>query len=160
MCIRDSEPINDHHYAREIVYDHAMQISTVPAEETVIIVAHGPIDPSDNSKQLSLMTNIANHVQRKGHFHEVIPFSLQDDASPEVRADNVKRLRETIEMNTANNRRVLIVTTLMSSEVIQARVERELAGLSYFLNSNGLVEHPYFLEWINEAIINEKARDF
>ena len=152
-------PINDHHFAREIVYDFAMQISTNPAEETVILVAHGPIDPSDNSKQLRLMTNILEHVQRKGRFYDVIPFSLQDDASPQVRADNVKRLRETIEVNTVNNRRILIVTNLMSSDVIQAKVERDLAGLTYIFNSNGLVEHPYFVDWISEAINNLEAQD-
>ena len=151
--------INDHHFAREIVYDFAMQVSTNPAEETVVLVAHGPIDHADNSKQIRLMTNILEHVQRKGHFYDVIPLSLQDDASPKVRADNVKRLRETIEVNTANNRRVLIVTNLMSSDVIQARVERDLEGLTYTFNTSGLVEHPYFVDWISETINDQKARD-
>ena len=151
-------PINDHHYAREIVYEHAKQISTNPAEETVILVAHGPIDPSENSKQLRLMANIMEHVKQKGRFYDVLPFSLQDDASPNVRANNVKRLRETIQENTANSRRVLIVTNLMSSDVIQARVEQDLEGLSYVFNSKGLVEHPYFVNWITEAINNDQDR--
>ena len=155
--IRFLAPINDHHFAREIIYDFAMQVSTNPSEETVILVAHGPIDPADNSKQLELMTNILEHVQRKGQFYDVIPSSLQDDASPEVRADNVKRLRETIEINTANNRRVLIVTNLMSSDVIQARVKRDLNGLTYAFNANGLVEHPYFVDWISETINFQEA---
>ena len=103
------------------------------------------------------MTNISEHVQRKGRFYDVIPLSLQDDASPEVRADNVKRLRETIEMNTANNRRVLIVTNLMSSDVIQAKVERDLNGLPYTFNANGLVDHPYFVDWISETINVQEA---
>ncbi|MFL2873522.1 MAG: hypothetical protein ACJZ8M_09355, partial [Pseudohongiellaceae bacterium] len=143
----------------EIVYDFAMQVSTNPAEETVILVAHGPIDPVDNSKQLKLMTNILEHVQRKGHFYDVIPLSLQDDASPEVRADNVKRLRKIIEENTAHDRRVLVVTNLMSSDVIQARVERDLNGLTYTLNTNGLVEHPYFVDWISETVNEQETRD-
>ena len=71
----------------------------------------------------------------------------------------MKRLRETIEVNTANNRRVLIVTNLMSSDVIQARVERDLKGLTYTFNTSGLVEHPYFVDWINETINDQKARD-
>ena len=71
----------------------------------------------------------------------------------------MKRLRETIEVNTANKRRVLIVTNLMSSDVIQARVERDLEGLTYTLNTSGLVEHPYFVDWISETINDQKARD-
>ena len=153
------EPINDHRLAREIIYDFAMQISTNPAEETVVLVAHGPIDPADNSKQLRLMRNILEHVQQKGNFYDVIPLSLQDDALPDVRAANVKRLRETIEVNTANNRRVLIITNLMSSDVIQARVERDLKGLSYTFNTNGIIEHPYFVDWISEAIDEQEARE-
>jgi hypothetical protein len=47
----------------------------------------------------------------------------------------------------------------MSSDVIQAKVDRDLAGLAYIFNSNGLVEHPYFVDWISEAINNQEAKD-
>jgi hypothetical protein len=47
----------------------------------------------------------------------------------------------------------------MSSDVIQAKVERDLTGLTYTFNSNGLVEHPYFVDWISEAINNLEVQD-
>ena len=154
------EPINDDHYAREIVYDHAMQISTDPADELVILIAHGPIDPTDNLDQLKSMANISQHVQQKGRFYEVIPFTLQDDASPNVRAKNVKRLRETVEMSMSEGRQVLVVTNLMSTGIIQAKVERDLEGLSYIFNGKGLVEHPYFVEWIKHQVKDDETMEY
>jgi len=145
------EPINDHIYAREIVYEHAMEISKDPQQETVIIVAHGPIDTADNAKQLQIMQNIAKHVQGKGNFHSVFPLSLQDDADPNTRSENVMRFRNLVEQNSADSRRTLVVTDLMSSEGIQSRVKKDLDGLDYAFNEKGIVSHPLFIEWVKDT---------
>jgi hypothetical protein len=145
------EPINDHVYAREIVYEHAMEISKDPQQETVIIVAHGPIDAADNAKQLQIMQNIAEHIQDKGNFHSVLPLSLQDDADPDTRSENVMRFRDLVEKNSTQGRRTLVVTDLMSSEGIQSRIKKDLDGLEYAFNEKGIVSHPLFIEWVKDT---------
>ena len=86
-------PPNDDPIVAEMLLDHAMEISENPAEEVVIIAAHGPSLPEDNEKQLAMMANLAKIVQDDGGFAAVHSATLQDDAPPEVRDANVAKLR-------------------------------------------------------------------
>ena len=146
------EPIMDNYFARKIVYDHALEISSDASNEIVLLVAHGPINSDDNVSLLKSMTNISEYVKQEAGFYDVIPISLQDDAAREVRAKNVEMLREIVATNTIEGRQALIVTNLMSSGIIQARLRDDLAGLEFIFNEKGLVEHPDFVTWISKTV--------
>ena len=154
------EPIGDHPLAREIVLDFANEISEDPSNEVVLIVAHGPVSGEDNALQLKMMDNISSYLSANGGFLEVMPLTLQDDAPPEVRAANVQRMREFVSTRSYNGRDVLIVSNLMSGKGIQRRVERDLEGLTYSFNPNGVATHPLFREWIEVSVQEslEKSR--
>ena len=104
------------------------------------------------------MTNISDYVKQEAGFYDVIPISLQDDAAREVRAKNVEMLREIVATNTIEGRQALIVTNLMSSGIIQARLRDDLAGLEFIFNEKGLVEHPDFVTWISKAVSDLRPR--
>ena len=142
----------DSYYARKIVYDHALEISSDAANEIVLLVAHGPINFDDNALLLKSMNNISEYVRQEAGFYSVTPISLQDDAAREVRAKNVEVLRDIVATNTTEGRRVLIVTKPMSSGIIQARLRNDLAGREFIFNEKGLVEHPDFVTWISKAV--------
>ena len=146
------EPIGDHPRAQEIVLDFANEISSDPSNEVVLIVAHGPVSGEDNALQLEIMDNISSYLSANGGFSEVMPLTLQDDAPPEVRAANFQRMREFVSTRSYNGRDVLIVSNLMSGKDIQRRVERDLEGLTYSFNPNGVATHPLFREWIEFSI--------
>ena len=61
-------------------------------------------------------------------------------------------LSEIVAKNTTEGRRVLIVTYLMSSGIIQARLRDDLAGLEFTFNEAGLVGHPDFVTWISKTV--------
>ena len=98
------------------------------------------------------MNNISEYVRQEAGFYSVTPISLQDDAAREVRAKNVEVLRDIVATNTTEGRRVLIVTNLMSSGIIQARLRNNLAGREFIFNEKGLVEHPDFVTWISKVV--------
>ena len=54
--------------------------------------------------------------------------------------------------NTIEGRRVLIVTNLMSSGIIKARLQNDLSGLVLTFNDGGLMEHPDFVTWISKTV--------
>ena len=54
-------------------------------------------------------------------------------------------LNEIVANNTTEERRDLIVTNLMSSGIIKARLQDDLRGLVLTFNEEGLVEHPDFV---------------
>ena len=61
-------------------------------------------------------------------------------------------LNEIVAKNTTEGRRVLIVTNLMSSEIIEERLQDDLTGPVPTSNEEGLVEHPDFVTWISKTV--------
>jgi len=146
------EPIGDDPLVAKILSDYAREISTDPANEVVIITAHGPSEDDDNARQLALMGNLARVVQQVGGYSAVETATLQDDAPAEVRAANVEYLRGLIESATAAGKQVIVVTNLIGAYTIQPKLRKDLDGLDYKFNAKGLVQHESFIEWIGEVV--------
>ncbi|MBM23401.1 MAG: hypothetical protein CMD78_03930 [Gammaproteobacteria bacterium] len=146
------DPISDHQIAKKIVLDYAQEISIDPKNETVVIIAHGPVGETDNELELELMENLATYVKIQGNFNTVRPFTLQDDAPKEIRDRNVKQIKEYMENATLNGKKVLMVSNLMSGKGIQNKINEDFSGLDYKFNSKGFLTHPLFKEWVLESI--------
>ncbi len=148
-----TEPPAGHPLITRIVLDHALEISSDPQNEAVIVVAHGPIYAADNQAQLQVLAEQAERIKAMGGFWSVEGVTLQDDAAPAVRAANVERLREKVAAATAAGKRVLIVTDLLAARSIQWKIERDLAGLDYEFSVKGITMHPDFTRWYQETIM-------
>ncbi len=146
------EPISDSIFAKKIILEYAEEISINQKNEVVIIIAHGPVDSDDNAKELLIMDNIAEFITDNSEFHSVRSFTLQDDASKEVRENNVQRIKEFINNSNEKGMRVLMVSNLMSGKGIQKNIKKDFNNLDYTFNSKGLSTHPYFKEWILDSI--------
>jgi hypothetical protein len=156
--VKFMSPPNDDPIVAEMLMDHALELSENPAEEVVIVAAHGPSMPEDNEKQLAMMANLAKLVKDDGGFAEVHSATLQDDAPPEIRDANVAKLRAMVEQAHADGKRPIIVTSLIGGRTIQKKLRKDLAGLDYDFNSKGLVQHDLFIVWIGETVREEMAR--
>ena len=146
------DPISDHQIAKKIVLDYAQEISINPKNETVVIIAHGPVGETDNELELELMENLAVYVRDNGKFNDVRPFTLQDDAPKEIREKNVKEIKQFIKNATLDGKKVLMVSNLMSGKGIQRKINTDFSGLDYKFNSKGFLTHPLFKEWILQSI--------
>lgn len=142
----------------EILIDHAAEISQNPKKEVVIIAGHGPSSAEDNAEELRVLSGLAKIVKQDGGFADVRGMTLQDDAPPEVRDANVKKMREVVEMAAKNGQRVLVVTNLIGARSIQAKLRGDLEGLTYEFNPKGLVNHPNFMTWMTRAVRHEFER--
>lgn len=151
-------PPNDDPFVAEILLDYAMQISTDPSNEIVIIVAHGPSETQDNLEALALMDNLARIVKEDGGFSAVYSATLQDDAPLEVRDANVAKLRGMIEKAQAEGKEAILVTNLIGAYTIQSKLRKDLKGLDYKFNAKGLVQHQSFVDWIGESVRNQIER--
>jgi hypothetical protein len=145
-------PPGDDPLIAEILLDRAMEKSTNPKNEVVIVTAHGPTAAADNVKDLQVLESLAKIVREDSEFAAVHVATLQDDAVPEVRSANVQKLRGKIEAATREGKKVLIVTNLVSPRSIQAKLRDDLKGLEYTFNTKGIVEHDNFVKWMNESI--------
>ncbi|MEO8445317.1 MAG: hypothetical protein ABI567_09975, partial [Gammaproteobacteria bacterium] len=145
-------PPGDDPLVAEALLDHALEISKDPKKEVVIIAGHGPSSAEDNAEELRVLAGLAKIIKTDGGFADVRGMTLQDDAPPEIREANVKKLREVVEAATKKGQRVLVVTNLIGARTVQAKLRSDLKGLAYEFNPKGLVQHPNFMKWMGEAI--------
>lgn len=152
VALRIAPPLDDHPLVAEVLIEYAAEISSDPAREEVIIVAHGPVHEADNMAQLAMLEGLAQYVREHADYAAVSVATLQDDAVKAVREANVARLRERLQQAAAAGREVLIVTNLLGTYIVQSQLRRDLRGLDYRFNSKGLVQHENFIRWIEQSV--------
>ncbi len=146
-------PPGDDPLVAEMLIDHALEISENPADEVVIIAAHGPTFEEDNRIVLGELENLAKVMREDSDFADVMGITLQDDAQPEIRDANVAKLRKMVSDAIADDKSVLVVTNLIGTRSVQSKLRKDLKGLDYKFNKKGLAEHPNFVEeWMGEMI--------
>jgi hypothetical protein len=140
-------PMENHPIVVDILSDYAGEISEDKAREEIIIVAHGPLDPEDNRKQLNDMQKFADALRAAGYAN-AYPVTLQDDAPKEVRDANVQNMRKLVDDIHARGNQPMVITNLLGTRMVQRSIRRDLDGLAYRYNFKGLVEHEKFVEWV------------
>ena len=148
------QPLEDHPLVGETLVEYAAEISSNPAREEVIIVAHGPVFEPDNQKQLAMLQRLADYVAERSKYVGVGAVTLQDDATLEIRKANVEALRKRVIDAGARGNEVLIITNLLGTRIVQSQLRKDLRGLQYRFNSKGLIQHDNFIRWI-ELSVNE-----
>jgi len=83
--VRMTPAFNRHPLIAQIVADRARSISTAPANEAVILVAHGPVPEDDNRRWLDDMAVLAEQVRAAAPFASVDYMTVRDDAGPAMR---------------------------------------------------------------------------
>jgi len=146
--VRMTPAFNRHPLIAQIVVDRARSISTAPATEAVILVAHGPVPDDDNRRWLDDMAVLAGQVRAAAPFASVDYLTVRDDAGPAMREAATKDLRTRVEKQVAAGRRVLIVPHLMSFGGIEQGVRKRLDGLTYTMTEQALMPDDRITEWV------------
>jgi sirohydrochlorin cobaltochelatase len=146
--VRMTAAFNRHPLIAQIAADRARSISVAPADEAVILVAHGPVPDDDNRRWLDDMAVLAEQVRAAAPFASVDYLTVRDDAGPAMREAATKDLRSRVEKQVAAGRRVLIVPHLMSFGGIEQGVRKRLEGLTYTMTEQALMPDDRIVEWV------------
>jgi sirohydrochlorin ferrochelatase len=146
--VKMTPALNRHALVGSILADRARSISTTPASEAVILVAHGPVPEDDNRRWLDDMGVLAEQVRAAAPFASVDYLTVRDDAGPAIRDAATKELRGKVEAQRALGRRVLIVPHLLSFGGIEKGVLKRLEGLEYTITTQALVPDARIVEWV------------
>lgn len=148
LSVRMTPAFNRHPLIAQIAADRACSISTNPAGEAVILVAHGPVPEDDNQRWLDDMRVLAEQVRASAPFASVDYLTVRDDAGPAMREAATKDLRSRVEAQVAAGRKVLIVPHLMSFGGIEQGIRKRLEGLTYTMTSQALMPDDRIVEWV------------
>jgi sirohydrochlorin ferrochelatase len=150
--------MDNHPLITEALLDFTKTESKDPANEVVIIVAHGPEDIEDNIPDLEILQVHVDRIKAQTEFSDVKVINLQDDAYPPIRKSNVKKLRRWITSAQRSGKDVIVTVCSTASFGVQQHIREDLRGLDYRFAEQGLSEHPNYQKWIEAAVEERLAQ--
>lgn len=147
--VRMSPALNSHPVVADILRSRAAAISRRPAQESVILVAHGPNDDRTNEQWLADLRVTADRVRGDG-YASVDAITVRDDAPEAVREAATAELRALVRGRAAEGARVLIAPALLSFGGIEAGIRKRLDGLSYEMTTAALAPDGRLVTWVLE----------
>ena len=128
----------------KVLATRAKSLSKNPAQEDVLILAHGPGDDAENERWLKQLDARADVVRQSQPFHAVKVETLREDW-PDKRVEAEKRIRAFVEQSAREGRRAVVIPFRVQGFGPYAKV---LEGLEYASDGQGLIPHPSVTEWI------------
>lgn len=132
----------------QVLATRAKTLSKNPAQEDVLILAHGPGDDAENERWLKHLDARAEVVRKAQPFHAVRVETLREDW-PDKRVEAEKRIRAFVEQSAREGRRAVVIPFRVQGFGPYAKV---LEGLEYASDGQGLIPHPSVTEWIAHQI--------
>ncbi len=159
--VRMASALGRHPLVARILLSRAQSISRKPEEETVVLVAHGPVSDEVNAKWLADMSLLAEQMKRDGEFRDIRYMTVRDDAPAPIRDQATAELRKLIESVKAEKRRALVTPLLLSYGGIEQGIKKRLEGLDYTITNQALLPDERLIEWLltsaREALGNPKV---
>jgi sirohydrochlorin ferrochelatase len=139
--------LDDSGLVSDILLERAKALSRDAKVETVVFVAHGPVDDAAVPAWNEALAKHSAFVKREGGFRSVSFALLRDDAAPAVRAASVKALRRLVAAG-GKGGRSLVVPVLIARGGIEGKLAKDLAGLAYAWDGMTLMPHDGFEGWV------------
>jgi sirohydrochlorin ferrochelatase len=152
QAVRITPAFNRHPLIGQIVVDRATALSTTPAAEAVLLVAHGPVPDDDNRRWLEDLAVLADQVRAAAPFAAVDYMTVRDDAGPALREAATQGLRAKVTAHVAAGRRVLVVPHVMSFGGIEQGIRKRLDGLTFTMAEQGLMPDPRVAAWVRQSV--------
>lgn len=130
--------------------DRALALADSPAEQALFLIGHGPNSAEDYARWMANLRPVAERVASVTGFRDVKLGLVRDDAPPEVRAEAVRGIRETIALQREwTGRPVVVVPVLVSAgRVSREKIPADLEGLDVVYTGEPILPHAALARWI------------
>jgi sirohydrochlorin cobaltochelatase len=139
--------MDGHQFISRILADEIKPFVKEAGMQSVVLVAHGPNEDSENERWLTHLRAHAERIKEQFGFRRVEVATLRDDAPKPIRDAATERLRATVRAASAESR-VLVLPVLISVGHIQKEIQKRLDGLEFTMVEGGLANHPLAAEWV------------
>lgn len=138
-----ASPLDDHPVVAKILNKRIQELSTNPANETVLLVAHGPNSEEDNKKWINTMESLSQKIQstqkeEETPYNQIFATTVRDDASDEVFNQAKGNLRALVRQS-GQFGDVIVVPLFLSSGGREQAVAKRLEGLDFKWNGKTLL---------------------
>ena len=137
-----------------VLHKRIAELSKDPANETVLLLAHGEGTEEGNDKWLSVMNQNIERLRQDPHcakLKAIKALTVREDW-PKEREKAVAAVRATIDEASKQGRVLVIANRLYGS----GPYKKMLAGLNFELNEKGLVD-PVLTRWLEDGLTRMTA---
>ena len=139
--------LDDHALVADILLSRVSDVSRMPEEEVVVLVAHGPSSEEDNALWLANMRALADRMRPHTRVSRIECLTVRDDARDPVRSQATAELRAMVEGVLEEGKSPLIAPLLLSYGGIEVGIRR-LEGLAYRMAEQALLPDERLSEWV------------
>lgn len=151
--------LDDHEVVARILHDRIRALSENPANETVILAAHGPGQESDNAKWIANMESLSQKVQKLqkeqgGGYKQIFALTVRDDADKRIFNQAKQQLRALVrQANQFGD--VIVIPLFLSSGGREQAIAERLEGLEYKWSGQTLLPDEQISDFLIKVV--EKA---
>jgi hypothetical protein len=131
-----------------VLADRVAALSKSPAQEDVLILAHGPGDDAENARWLEKLDARAAAIRARAPFRRVQVETLREDW-PEKRTAAETRIRAFVKRANDEGGRAIVLPFRVQGFGPYATV---LDGLDYMADQTGLIPHAEITRWLEREI--------
>ena len=140
--------LDDHALVADILLSRVTDVSRMPEDEVVVLVAHGPSSEEDNALWLDSMETLADRMRPRTRVSRIECLTVRDDARDPVRSQATAELRALVEDALQEGKSALIVPLLLSYGGIEVGIRRRLEGLTYRMAEQALLPDERLSQWV------------
>lgn len=133
----------------QVLSERAEALSLEPEHETILILAHGMAQESDNNTLLRAMESRAETVRAAASYRRVVVETLREDW-PDLREVAEARIRTLVQSAATAGDRVIVIPLRVAG--FGDDYANALEGLEYEADGRGLLPHPLMTEWIRRTV--------
>ena len=140
--------------AAHVIAERARGMVSSPQGRALFIVGHGPNSAEDHAAWMSNLRTVADSVAALSGFRDVKVGLVRDDAPAPVRAEAVRAVRETIELQHALTQQPVVVVPVLISRgsVSDVKIPADLAGLPIIYRGETLLPHAQMARWVESRV--------
>jgi sirohydrochlorin ferrochelatase len=141
------------HELQEAVAIRWQELDPLRRNAPLLLLGHGPTADEDAARWHQAFHTALARLATLGHNGESRPALLRDDAPPPIRAEAIRRMRDTVTALAARSRDSVTVLTVLIAEgqMTRSRIPRDLDGLPIRYAPMGLTPLPVIARWIERV---------
>lgn len=155
--VQFTNALDDHPVVAAILRDRILELSKVPEEESVVLVAHGPNGEEDNTGWVKSMESLAHQIQKKQKneekllFRSISALTVRDDASEEIHEQAKQHLRAIVRQGNISGE-VIVIPVFLSPGGREKSVAQRLEGLDFKWSGKTLLPDDRLRDFLTESV--------
>lgn len=148
--------MDGHPLVSRILADELEPFAKEAGHQSVVLVAHGPNEDTENERWLAHLRTHAQRLKEQFGFLRIEVATLRDDAPKAIRDAASEQLRSTVRTASADSK-VLVLPVLISVGHVQKAIQKRLEGLEFKMIEGGLANHRLATAWVRAQAVQMSA---